>query len=86
MFYHFFVDLCISSQPHFNHLLPQHPSMMPGSQPINCKETAAFEQKRLDALMQVKSGKLSFDEAMAKIKVYEKQRSALCDKKTKQVG
>lgn len=73
------------SQPHFSHLLQQHPAMLCATQSINCKETAVFEQKRLDALMQVKAGKLTFDEAMVKIKAYEKQRNSLCDKKGKQV-
>ena len=53
-------------------------------QPL-CKEMALFEQKRLDALMQVKAGKLSVDEAMARIRLYEKQRNAVCEKKNKQV-
>ena len=50
-----------------------------------CKEMALFEQKRLNALMQVKAGKLSVDEAMARIRLYEKQRNAVCEKKNKQV-
>lgn len=54
--------------------------------PAYSKEMAVFEQKRLDALMQVKAGKMSFDEAMSKIKVYEKQRNEMIEKKSKQVN
>lgn len=35
--------------------------------------------------MLVKQGKISVDEAMARIKNYEKQRNSCCEKKNKQV-
>jgi len=48
-----------------------------------CKEAAVFEQKRLETLMQVKTGKLSVEDAMNRIRSYEKQKEAICLKKSK---
>lgn len=82
------LDICVPVQPHFGHIPAHHSSALTyaSQQSISSKENAAFEQKWIDALMQVKAGKLSFDEAMAKIKAYEKQRIAAYDKKLKQVS
>lgn len=49
----------------------------------NCKEIALFDQKRRETLMQVDAGRIGVEEAIARIKLYEKQRNACCEKKAK---